>query len=190
MYRLRSRALVAGTKLLSRRRPPAVLSNKLLSSVAIAARTFSSFDRNSLQGEYGKYAEQYDESIESPETFWKNAASSLEWFQEPQTILQQCEKNPMLHDWFPDGTINTSYNCLDVHVKNGRGDQVALVYDSPVTDTKQQFTYSELLKQVSLFAGALEKDLGVEAGDRVVIYMPLIPQAAIAMLACARIGTY
>lgn len=85
--------------------------------------------------------------------------------------------------------INTSYNCLDVHVKEGRGDQTALIYDSPVTDTKEQYTYSELLEQVSLFAGSLRNDLGVQPGDRVVIYMPLIPQAAIAMLACARIGT-
>ena len=146
------------------------------------------FDRYSLQGEFGQYASEYDESIQNPTEFWAKAASSLHWFQEPQTIVQQNAENPLFYNYFPDGTINTSYNCLDVHVNSGRGDQTALIYDSPVTNTKYKLTYSELLEQVSLFAGALKDELGVVAGDRVVIYMPMIPQAIVAMLACCRIG--
>jgi propionyl-CoA synthetase len=92
-----------------------------------------------------------------------------------------------MHKWFSDGFINTSYNCLDRHVLEGRGNQKALIYDSPVTNTQKHYTYAELLDEVSQFAAALT-DLGVTVGDRVVIYMPMIPEAAIAMLACARIG--
>ena len=160
------------------------------SSAIVSSRAFASFDRNSIQGKYGAYAKQYDESIHSPKTFWKEAANSLHWFEEPQTILQRDVKNSYLYDWFPDGKINTSYNCLDVHVNDGRGDQKALIFDSPMTGRKEEYTYNELLEKVSLFAGALQNDLGIQPGDRVVIYMPLIPQAAIAMLACARIGTF
>ena len=150
---------------------------------------FASFDRSSIKGEFGSYAKEYDASINSSESFWKEAATALHWFQEPKIILQKDPNNSHLYDWFPDGKINTSYNCLDVHVQNGRGDQTALIYDSPMTDKKEKYTYSELLTKVSKFAGVL-KTLGVEPGDRVVIYMPLIPQAAIAMLACARIGEF
>jgi propionyl-CoA synthetase len=144
------------------------------------------FDRSTIQGPHGNYSEEYEFARDHPESFWAKQAQALDWHTFPQTILHQG------HDinhyrWFPDGVINTSYNCLDVHVKNGRGEQVALIYDSPVTQTKQQFTYKELLHEVSTLAGAL-RDLGVEAGDRIVIYMPMIPQAMIAMLACARIG--
>ena len=191
MHRYCSQALVAERNIF--RRELAIKSSGLLSrssSVIIPSRCFASFDRNSIVGEYGAYAKQYDESIRSPETFWKEASNSLHWFEEPQTILQRDKSNSYLYDWFPDGMINTSYNCLDVHVKDGRGDQTALIYDSPMTGKKIKYTYSELLKKVSLFAGALQNDLGVQTGDRVVIYMPLIPEAAIAMLACARIGTY
>ena len=150
---------------------------------------FASFDRSSIKGEFGSYAKEYDASINSSESFWKEAATALHWFQEPKIILQKDPNNSHLYDWFPDGKINTSYNCLDVHVQNGRGDQTALIYDSPMTDKKEKYTYSELLTKVSKFAGVL-KTLGVEPGDRVVIYMPLIPQATIAMLACARIGEF
>jgi propionyl-CoA synthetase len=97
------------------------------------------------------------------------------------------EENPNLVQWFSDGIINISYNCLDIHMEE-RGSQDALIYDSPVTKTKKRITYSELLVQVSLLAGALKDDLNVQKGDRVLIYMPMIPEAAIAMLACARIG--
>ncbi len=190
MHRFYSRASVAAKRISWRgevsKRSGAFLSHK--PTVGISSRSFSTFDRNAIQGEFGAYAKQYDESITSPESFWKKAAKDLHWFEEPQTALQQSETNPHLYDWFPDGKINTSYNCLDVQVQNGRGDQTALIYDSPVTNTKESYTYSELLEQVSAFAGVLQNDLGVQPGDRVVIYMPLIPQSAIAMLACSRIG--
>jgi len=140
-----------------------------------------------VSGRHGHYPTEYERSLKDPEQFWSDAARKLTWFKEPETILSQSESNPNLFSWFPDGLINTSYNCLDVHVSAGRGDQDALIYDSPLTNTKECYTYSELLDQVSRFAGALQ-DTGVEKGDRVVIYMPMIPQAIVAMLACARIG--
>ena len=95
--------------------------------------------------------------------------------------------NPPFYKWFPAGKSNTCYNCLDLHVEQGRGEQTALIYDSPVTDTVKKFTYSELKARVAKVAGML-KELGVEKGSRVVIYMPMIPEAVIAMLACARLG--
>lgn len=140
-----------------------------------------------VTGRHGSYLEEYKRSLRDPEGFWADAASNLHWFTPPKTILSQSETNPNMCSWFPDGQINTSYNCLDVHVNAGRGDQDALIYDSPLTNTKEKYTFSELLDHVSRFAGALQ-DMGVECGNRVVIYMPMIPQAIIAMLACARIG--
>ena len=111
------------------------------------------------------------------------------WFQEPslENTLKTHAKSEHMHKWFADGLINTSYNCLDRHVLGGRGNQKALIYDSPVTNTQKHYTYAELLDEVSQFAAALT-DLDVTVGDRVVIYMPMVPEAAIAMLACARIG--
>ena len=97
------------------------------------------------------------------------------------------DANPPFYRWFPDGELNTCANALDRHVEAGRGDQAALIYDSPVTGTKRTYTYRELLDQTARFAGAL-RDLGVGKGDRVVIYMPMVPEAVIAMLACARLG--
>jgi propionyl-CoA synthetase len=144
---------------------------------------------HNIQGEFGSYAHEYKRSIEDPEGFWKDAAKQITWFQEPETILKpRYDNNPHFWDWFPDGTLNTSYNCLDVHVKNGRGDQIALIYDTPLTGgKKERFTYKELLDLVSKMAGALQS-LGVTKGNTVIIYMPLIPQAVVAMLACGRIG--
>lgn len=142
---------------------------------------------HNVTGRHGSYLAEYDRSLRDKEGFWADAASKLHWFTPPKTILSQSKTKPNMYSWFPDGQINTSYNCLDVHVNAGRGDQDALIYDSPLTDTKEKYTFSELLDQVSRFAGALQ-DMGVESGDRVVIYMPMIPQAIIAMLACARIG--
>lgn len=157
--------------------------------IEAATRTLStqfSFDRSLVSGPHGNYLEEYNFARDDPEAFWAKQAKVLDWYTPPTTILHQGE-DINYYRWFPDGVINTCYNCLDVHVKHGRGDQLALVYDSPVTDTKQQFTYTELLNQVAKFAGVL-KDLGVEKGDRIVIYMPMIPEAIVAMLACARIG--
>eukprot|EP00984_Skeletonema_dohrnii_P022953 scaffold12062_cov98-Skeletonema_dohrnii-CCMP3373.AAC.6 len=145
--------------------------------------------RNDTVGRFGKYSVDYEESLSNKEKYWHNAASDLHWFQEPslENTLQTHPKSKYMHRWFSDGLINTSYNCLDRHVLEGRGNQKALIYDSPVTNTQKHYTYSELLDEVSQFAAALA-DLDVKVGDRVVIYMPMIPEAAIAMLACARIG--
>jgi len=131
------------------------------------------------------YNQEYQKATSNPDAFWLNQAQKLDWFKTPETGVS--ERAPGLYDWFKDGELNTCYLALDYHVANGRANQTALIYDSPVTDTKQKFTYAELLKRVSKFAGALE-DLGVNKGDRVVIYMPMVPEAVIGMLACARIG--
>ncbi len=132
-----------------------------------------------------KYRELYRESIENKEAFWTKQARQLHWFKEPVNILSQTEKG--FYRWFADGEINACYLCLDYQVENGRADQVALIYDSPVTHTIKKYSYRELLDLVSRFAGGLLA-AGIRKGDTVVIYMPMIPQAVIAMLACARIG--
>ncbi len=131
------------------------------------------------------YLNEYNKSIEQPELFWGEKASALEWFKKPQTILSKDENG--IDRWFADGEMNTSHLALDYHVNQGRGDQVAIYYDSPVSDSKRAITYRELRDQVALFAGALKNE-GVQKGDRVVIYMPMIPEAAVAMLATARLG--
>ncbi len=133
----------------------------------------------------GKYQEIYQNSIQDPEGFWAKAAENITWFRKWDKVLDA--SNPPFYRWFAGGELNTCYNALDRHVENGRGDQVAIIYDSPVTSTIRKVTYNDLLDQVSRFAGAL-KTLGVGKGDTVVIYMPMIVQAAVAMLACARIG--
>lgn len=145
------------------------------------------FDRHSIRGPHGSYVEEYEFSLSDPEAFWSKAADRLVWYKKPTKILEQSNDNPHLYTWFSDGVINTCYNCLDVHVQDGRGDQDALIYDSPLTGVQKKYTYQELLDNVSKFAGAMA-EMGVTKGDRVVIYMPMIPEAIIAMLACARIG--
>jgi propionyl-CoA synthetase len=132
-----------------------------------------------------KYAEQFRRSIEDPEGFWGEAAEAVHWERRWDRVLD--ESDAPLYRWFSGGRLNTCYNALDLHVEQGRGEQDALIYDSPVTGTVQRFTYSELRDEVALFAGAL-RNLGVERGDTVVIYMPMVPEAVISMLACARIG--
>ena len=131
------------------------------------------------------YQQELDASKNDPEGFWKEKSEDLKWFQPPQKVLTQDEEG--IHHWFADGEMNTAYMALDYHVENGRADQAALIYDSPVTNTKKTYSYRELRDEVAQTAGML-KDLGVEKGDRVIVYMPMIPQAAVAMLACARIG--
>ncbi len=132
-----------------------------------------------------KYNAIYRQSIDNKEAFWKEQAAQLPWFKVPETILSQNEKG--FYRWFTDGEINTCYLCLDQQVELGRGEQIALIYDSPVTHTIKKYSYRELLDLVSRFAGGLQS-AGINKGDTVVIYMPMIPQAVIAMLACARIG--
>ena len=135
--------------------------------------------------EVGRYGELFDASIADPEAFWANAARDVSWIREPRQVLD--DTNPPYYRWFPDAELNTCANALDRHVEGGRADQAALIYDSPVTGTQRTYTYAELLDETARFAGVL-KGLGVGKGDRVVVYMPMIPEAVIAMLACARIG--
>ncbi|WP_461519482.1 propionyl-CoA synthetase [Porticoccus sp.] len=135
--------------------------------------------------ETSTYQEQYQQFLDNPEVFWREQATRITWYKPPETILSVDENE--YFRWYCDGELNTSYLCLDYHVEQGRGDQPALIYDSPVTNSKASFTYLELRDQVAHFAGGL-KNLGVQKGDRVVIYMPMVPEAVVAMLACARLG--
>ncbi len=131
------------------------------------------------------YESVFKKSIEDPEGFWGKAAEDIDWYKKWDRVLD--DSNKPFYKWFAGAEMNTCYNAVDRHVEKGRGDQVAIIYDSPVTDQIQKITYKELLDQVSRFAGAL-KGLGVAKGDTVIIYMPMVPQAAVAMLACARLG--
>jgi len=133
----------------------------------------------------GSYAQAHRRSIQDPEGFWGEAALGIDWITKPRRVLDG--SRPPFYRWFEGGQLNTCYNALDRHVINGRGDQPALHYDSPVTGSARTLTYAQLLDQVSRFGGAL-RALGVDKGDRVVIYMPMVPEAVVAMLACARIG--
>jgi propionyl-CoA synthetase len=133
----------------------------------------------------GDYRATYERSLRDPEGFWREQAGLVDWIRRPQRILD--DGRPPFYRWFPDATLNTCFNALDRHVVRGAADRPALVYDSAVTGTKRTFTYAELLAEVAAFGGAL-RALGVAKGDRVVIYLPMIPEAVIAMLACARIG--
>lgn len=133
----------------------------------------------------GQFDAVYRHSLDDPEAFWSAAAEDIFWFKRWDKVLD--DSKPPFYRWFPGGVTNTCYNALDRHVAEGCGDQAALIYDSPVTDTKQTFSYSELTDKVAAFAGVLTK-YGLGYGDRVIIYMPMIPEAVIAMLAATRIG--
>jgi propionyl-CoA synthetase len=131
------------------------------------------------------YQAEYQASIDNPEAFWAEKAAQLDWYKPATNVLSTDEYG--IQRWFADGELNTCHLALDYHVDNGRGDQTALIYDSPVTNQQKKYSYSELRDQVALCAGML-KNHGVEKGDRVVIYLPMIPEALISMLACARLG--
>jgi propionyl-CoA synthetase len=133
----------------------------------------------------GAYAAAYRESLENPDAFWGRAARAIDWITPPPRVLD--DGQPPFYRWFTGGTLNTCFNALDRHVAAGRGAQAALHYDSPVTGARRTLTYAALLDEVARFGGVL-RSLGVERGDRVVIYMPMVPEAVVAMLACARIG--
>ncbi len=142
--------------------------------------------RSQQDGGYAAdYRHTYRHSIDDPEGFWGEAARSVSWIHRPSWVLDAA--NPPFYRWFPDGTLNTCFNALDRHVIAGAGDRTALIHDSPVTGTRRSYTYAQLLDLVSRFAGVLQA-CGVEAGDRVLIYLPMVPEAVIAMLGCARIG--
>ena len=131
------------------------------------------------------YQDEYQASIDNPAAFWAEKARQIDWYKPPTNVLSVDEHG--IDRWFADGELNTCYLALDYHVDNGRADQTALIYDSPVTNQQKKFTYRELRDEVALCAGML-KAHGVEKGDRVVIYLPMIPEALISMLACARLG--
>ena len=116
---------------------------------------------------------------------WQQAADDIFWYEKPSKVLD--DSNPPFYRWYPDGVTNACYNALDIHVEQGRGEQAALIYDSPVTDSKRSYSYAELLQEVATFAGVLAGQ-GVGKGDRVAVYMPMLLETAVAILACARIG--
>ncbi|OMH38316.1 propionyl-CoA synthetase [Motiliproteus sp. MSK22-1] len=131
------------------------------------------------------YQQEYQQSLQDKEGFWKTQSNELAWYKKPTQILTDADHGT--HRWFADGELNTCFLALDHQVESGRGEQVALYYDSPATNSKKAITYNQLLEDVQHFAGVL-KAQGIEKGDRVVIYMPMVPEAAVAMLACARLG--
>jgi len=131
------------------------------------------------------YNEIYQRSMRDPEGFWAAAAEDVHWDRRWDRVLDATR--PPYYRWFAGGRLNTCYNALDLHIDRGRGKQLALIYDSPVTQTVRGFTFFELRDAVARFAGALRRQ-GVEQGDRVIIYMPMVSEAVIAMLACARLG--
>jgi len=133
----------------------------------------------------GAYAKTYARSLADPQGFWSEAAQDIDWISPPGRVLD--DSRPPFYRWFPGASLNTCHNALDRHVAGGRAEQVAVHYDSPVTGARRSITYAELLADVRRLAGAL-RGAGVAKGDRVVIYLPMVPEAVVAMLACARIG--
>ncbi len=131
------------------------------------------------------YDDIFRRSIDDPEGFWAEAAADISWTKKWDTVLDR--QSPPFYQWFVGGELNTCYNAVDRHVEQGRGGQVAIIYDSPVTETIKHISYAELQEQVAVFAGAL-RNQGVQKGDTVIIYMPMIPESMVAMLACARLG--
>jgi propionyl-CoA synthetase len=131
------------------------------------------------------YDQAFERSIKDPNGFWGEAGENIHWYKKWDKVLD--DSNPPFYRWFVGGELNTAYNALDFHVDNGRGEQAAMIYDSPVTDTLKTYTFTELRDEVAKFAGALAAQ-GVKKGDRVIVYMPMIPEAVIAMLATARLG--
>ncbi|MCO5088791.1 MAG: AMP-binding protein, partial [Methylobacteriaceae bacterium] len=132
-----------------------------------------------------RYHDVYARWRADPDGFWAEAAREIDWYEPPQTVFDPAQG--VYGRWFSGGVTNTCHNCVDRHVNAGRGEQPALIYDSPVTGVTASYTYADLLVEVSLLAGIL-RDFGVGKGDRVILYMPMVPEAVFAMLACARIG--
>ena len=139
-----------------------------------------------MDAKTSRYQEVYARWQRDPQGFWGEAAAEIDWIVKPKTVF---DGNAGVYGrWFPDGVCNTCYNAVDRHVEAGRGTQAAIIYDSPVTNTKQTITYAALQTKTEMLAGILKKDFGVGKGDRVILYMPMVPEAVVAMLACARIG--
>ncbi|MFD1208536.1 MULTISPECIES: propionyl-CoA synthetase [Modicisalibacter] len=150
-------------------------------SRSVEPHQFSRHGRNFMSA----YQAEYQRSIEQPEAFWAEQAQRIPWFTPPERVLEHDEHGHAR--WYGDGILNTCHVAIDHHVENGRGEQPAIHWDSPVSQSRRTLTYRELRDEVARFAGAL-RDLGVEKGDRVVIYMPMVPEALVAMYACARLG--
>ncbi|MGI9464759.1 MAG: AMP-binding protein, partial [Aestuariivirgaceae bacterium] len=131
-----------------------------------------------------RYQEVYTSWKNDPEGFWRDAAEGIAWSKPADQIYARIDG---LDRWYVGAECNTCYNCVDRHIEAGRGDQLAVIYDSPITGAKRNYTYNQLRDEVAAL-GAVLQDLGVEKGDRVIVYMPMVPEALIAMLACARIG--
>ncbi|MFL5309729.1 MAG: acetyl-coenzyme A synthetase N-terminal domain-containing protein, partial [Myxococcales bacterium] len=131
------------------------------------------------------YEQEYRRSLEDPEGFWGEVAEDVHWSRRWNKVLD--DSNPPFYRWFRGGELNTCYNAVDLHVEQGRGEQAAVIWDSPLAGEVRKITYRELREQVARFAGALRAQ-GVARGDRVIIYMPMVPEAVVAMLACARLG--
>ena len=132
-----------------------------------------------------KYQETFDYSLSNPKEFWSKAAEDVVWIKKFENVIHT--DGPPFYKWFKGGKINTCYNALDRHIDEGNGDRIALIYDSAMTNTKKKFTYTELRDKTAELAGALQR-FGIKKGDRIIIYMPMIPEAIMAMLACGRIG--
>jgi propionyl-CoA synthetase len=132
-----------------------------------------------------KYHEVHARSLSDPEGFWADAAREIDWIEPATKVFDP--GSGLYGRWFTGAVVNTCYNALDRHVAGGRADQLALIHDSPLTNTVTKFTYAELLKEVQTLAAVMH-DFGVAKGDRVILYMPMVPEAVVAMLACARIG--
>src|SRR5258708_7723177 len=132
-----------------------------------------------------RYHEIHAPPLADPEGFWAEAAKEIDWIEPPKRIFDPAQG--VYGRWFTGGVVNTCYNALDRHVERGRADQVALIHDSPLTNSVTKFTYAELLAEVQALA-AIMRDFGVAKGDRVILYMPMVAEAVVAMLACARIG--
>jgi propionyl-CoA synthetase len=131
------------------------------------------------------YESIHQRSLKNPEEFWAEAAAAIDWDTEWNRVLD--DSNKPFYRWFSGGRLNTCHNAIDRHVDGGRADQAALIHDSPLTDSQQTITYRELRDATALFAGALVAN-GIGKGDRVIIYMPMVPEAIVAVMACARIG--
>ncbi len=131
------------------------------------------------------YTDRHRSSIEHPEEFWAEAAEGIDWEKPWDKVLEKTDS--MTYRWFPGAELNTCFNAVDRHVMRGRAEQTAIIHDSPVTSTQRKISYAELLDEVSQFAGALAAN-GIGKGDRVIVYMPMIPEAIVAVLACARLG--
>src|SRR5947209_19108896 len=138
-----------------------------------------------MDARLSRYPEVYARSMRDPEGFWGEAAQAIDWYEPAKRVF---DKDAGIYGrWFTGAVCNTCYNAIDRHVERGRGNQPAIIYDSPVTSTTRAITYAELLEEVKTLAGVL-RDFGVTKGDRVILYMPMVPEALVAMCACARLG--